>query len=73
MVFFPATQIVEEYVLANQVTWLGVKRRLIRTVLVAVAWGVAVGIPVFQLCLSLIGGLSTSLWGYASCMCAGLL
>jgi ABC-type glycerol-3-phosphate transport system permease component len=41
-----------------QITLVEVKRRIIRTLLVALSWGVAVGIPVFQLCLSLIGGLS---------------
>lgn len=60
IVFFPATQIVEEYFLATQVRFVEVKRRLIRSCLVALSWGVAVGIPVFQLCLSLIGGLTGS-------------
>lgn len=36
----------------------------IRTVLVLIAWGVAVGIPRFELCLALVGSLATSILAF---------
>jgi len=36
----------------------------VRTVLVLVSWGVAVGIPRFELCLALVGSLATTVLAF---------
>lgn len=37
---------------------------VLRTLLVLVAWGVAVGIPRFELCLALVGSLATTILAF---------